>query len=62
MMDKYFEWMEKEDEGILTAREKRERFKLGFEVFNEIFQLDKDKKVEHSGSVTIVFGDEVKDV
>jgi hypothetical protein len=62
MMDKYFELMETEDSELLTSKEKRERFKLGFDLFNEIFQLDKDKKVEHSGSVTIVFGDEVKDV
>ncbi len=62
ILDKYYEWMDKEDEEILTSREKRERYKLGLEMFNEIFQLDKDKKVEHTGSVTIVFGDEVKDV
>jgi hypothetical protein len=62
MMDRYFEMMEEDDTTLLTAREKRERFKMAHEIFSDIFQLDKKKEVEHSGSVTIVFGDEVKDV
>ena len=61
-LDKYYAMMDKEDEAILSAREKRERYKMAQDTFNEIFQLDKKKEVEHSGSVTIVFGDEVKDV
>jgi len=62
MMDKYFDQMDKEDATVLSAREKRERFKLAHDVFSDIFQLDKKKDVEHTGTVTIVFGDEVKDV
>lgn len=62
ILDKYFDMMEREDESILTSREKRERYEMAQDTFNKIFQLDKEKKVEHSGSVTIVFGDEVKDV
>ena len=62
MMDRYFDLMEEEESSVLSAREKRERFKLAHDVFSDIFQLDKKKDVEHLGSLTIVFGDEVKDV
>ena len=62
MADRYAEMMEVEDELALSAREKRERFKLAHDIVNDILQLNKKKEVEHTGSVTIVFGDEVKDV
>jgi hypothetical protein len=61
-LDKYYEMMDKEDETILSAREKRERYKMAQDTFNDIFQLKKENKTEVTGSVTIVFGDEVKDV
>jgi hypothetical protein len=54
--------MDNEDELNLSAREKRERYKMAQDTFNDIFQLKKENKTEVTGSVTIVFGDEVKDV
>jgi hypothetical protein len=63
LMDASFEQMliDIEDPN-LPPREKRERYKLGFDMFRTINNLDKDSKIEHSGTVKIVFGDELKDV
>ena len=61
-LDKYSDMMDNEDELNLSAREKRERYKMAQDTFNDIFQLKKENKTEVTGSVTIVFGDEVKDV
>jgi hypothetical protein len=58
MMDQGFGVME--GEYLQSAKDKNDRFKLGFDTFRAIHKLDKEK-VEHSGSVTVVFSDEVKD-
>ena len=63
MMDDYFDNMKKDAElGILQPKENRERYKMFYEIFRSVNKLDKDTKVEHSGTVNIVFGDELKDV
>jgi hypothetical protein len=45
-----------------TPRENRERYKMGFDIFRAIFKLDKETRVEQSGTVKIVFGDDLKGV
>jgi len=45
-----------------TPRENRERYKMGFDIFRAIFRLDKETREEQSGTVKIVFGDDLKDV
>lgn len=65
LMDEAYDQMKADvDKNAVQPRENRERYKLGFEMFRAINQLDREdkKKVEHSGSVSIIFGDEVKDV
>lgn len=64
LMDQAFEMMKQDIElGQLQPKENRERYKMGFEIFRAINRLDKDNtRVEHSGKVNIVFGDELKDV
>lgn len=63
LMNTAFEQMKKDlEEENLAPREKRERYKLGFEMFRTINNLDKDSKIEHSGTVKIVFGDELEKV
>lgn len=61
LMDKAWKDMEKDDGG-LTQKESRERYKLGFETFRQTHGLDKDEKVEHTGSITMVFDKELEDV
>ena len=62
MADRYAEMMEEEDRYSLSAREKRERFKLATDIASDLLQVNKKKDGEARASVTIVFGDEVKDV
>ena len=62
MADRYAEMMESEDELRLSSREKRERFKLATDIASDLLQVNKKKDNEVTASVTIVFGDEVKDV
>jgi hypothetical protein len=45
-----------------TPRENRERYKMGFDIFRAIFKLDKETRVEQSGTVKIVFSNELKGV
>jgi hypothetical protein len=45
-----------------TPRENRERYKMGFEMFRAIFKLDKETRVEQSGTVRVVFTEALKDV
>jgi hypothetical protein len=54
----------KEDaaEGSLQPRENRERYKMAFEMFRTINNLDKEHKIEHSGEIKIIFGDELEEV
>jgi hypothetical protein len=61
LMDKAWKDMEKDDGG-LTQKESRERYKLGFETFRQTHGLDKEEKVEHAGSITMVFDKELEDV
>jgi hypothetical protein len=62
MADRYAGMMEEEDQYALSAREKRERFKLATDIASDLLQVNKKKDGEVMASVTIVFGDEVKDV
>ena len=61
LMDKAWDDMAKDDGG-LTQKESRERYKLGFETFRQTHGLDKEEKVEHSGNITMVFDKELEDV
>jgi hypothetical protein len=63
MMDLAFlDMFSDKDKQERTPRENRERYKLGFDMFRTIFKLDNLARVEQSGTVKIVFGDELKDV
>jgi hypothetical protein len=45
-----------------TPRENRERYKMGFDIFRAIFKLDNERRVEQSGTLRIIFSDDLKDV
>lgn len=63
LMNKSFAGMTKDiEEGNMQPRENRERYKMAFEMFRTLNNLDKESKIEHSGTVKIVFGDELEDV
>jgi hypothetical protein len=50
MMDQGFDEMV--DEYLQSAKDKNDRFKLGFDVFMTIHKLNKER-IEHSGSVVV---------
>jgi hypothetical protein len=63
MMDQAFvDMFSDRDKLERTPRENRERYKMGFDIFRAIFKLDKETRVEQSGTVKIVFGDDLKGV
>lgn len=63
IMDQSFlDMFSEKDKQERTPRENRERYKMGFDMFRKIFKLDNDIKVEQSGTVKIIFSNEIKDV
>jgi hypothetical protein len=63
IMDQAFlDMFSDKDKQERTPRENRERYKMGFEMFRAIFKLDKETRVEQSGTVRVVFTEALKDV